>query len=103
MKSNKFRTPLCEIVLDVDGIAIDIWGINKGTNVTIVINEKQIIEYLYEGKLNKEQIKKIMSLTNIKLPGENNKSQQEIDEVALKALDLFEQICVLRRVDIIRI
>lgn len=64
MKKNKYRTPKCEIVLDKKGIGLELWGLTIKKNVTIVVNENHIIEFFYEGKLNKKQLKHIMELTN---------------------------------------
>ena len=64
LKRNKFVTPLCDIVLDKTGKGLKLWGLTEKKNVTVVINEESIIEFYFEGQLNKQQINHIVNLTN---------------------------------------
>ena len=64
MGRNKKITPLCNIVLDKSGIGVEKWGLTLEENATIVVNEKGIVEFFYEGRLSKKQIDQIVKMTN---------------------------------------
>ena len=64
MGRNKKITPLCDIVLDKNGVGLEKWGLNLAENATIVVNEQGIVEFFYQGRLNKKQIEQIVTLTN---------------------------------------
>lgn len=64
MARTKKLTPLCDIVLDKLGLGQKRWDLPLETNITIVVDENNIIEFYYEGKLNEKQVEMIIDLTN---------------------------------------
>ena len=62
--SNKKRTPLCTVVVDMKSTAFKAWQVIPKNNATIVIDKYLTVRYFYEGKLSANQIKKVIALLN---------------------------------------
>lgn len=61
-EESKKKYPWSSIVLDSDGIVQKIWNLKKENSAIIVLNKNAQAIFIYEGQLNKQQIKQVITL-----------------------------------------
>ena len=62
LEGNKEKYPWSIMVLDKDGVARDIWQLEKKSSAIIVLDQNQQVRWFKDGKLSEQEQRQVMQL-----------------------------------------